>query len=192
MKKPAKPAAKKGGSSSSSELSSDREAPKPKRKKQPKKDVEKNHDGDGGDNEEVKVPEKMKAAVDKLPEEKKGAWSLIFKTIKKFAKSYAARQAGDLLDELFMGNFKDAVVDVYAKKMESKLEGEDGVKEAVEHLKSFDGWKQGEKKRELSSKKDKETSTNIDPKTAKINVLWYSNHKEENVGYLMSEIVKEI
>ena len=188
MKKPAKPAAKKSGDSSSSGSSSDGEAPKPKRKKQPKKDIEKSSDG----SEEVKVPEKMKAAVDKLPEEKKGAWSLIFKTIKKFAKSYAARQAGDLLDELFMGNFKDAVVDVYAKKMESKLEGEDGVKEAIEHLKSFDGWKQGEKKRELSSKKDNETSTNIDPKTAKINVLWYSNHRDENVGYLMSEIVKEI
>jgi hypothetical protein len=39
--------------------------------------------------------------------------SKIVKFITDAFNNYAADKAGDLLDELFLGNFKDAVIDIY-------------------------------------------------------------------------------
>lgn len=50
---------------------------------------------------------------DKTQDDDKKKESNIVKFIKDAFNNYAADKAGDLLDELFLGNFKDAVIDIY-------------------------------------------------------------------------------
>lgn len=67
----------------------------------------------------VKVSDKVKAAVDGLDGEKKQAFNGILTVLGNAASTWARNKTGKLLDELFMGNFKDAVADILARKIET-------------------------------------------------------------------------
>ena len=119
-------------------------------------------------------------------------WKSVYGLIANAAKKYAADKAGKLLDELFVGNFRDAVLDVYAKSAEKDLADEKNVAAATNKLKEFDGYKKAAKKKEQDSRKDSETNTEIDENGAKFMAMWYSAKKEENIGKILSELVKSI
>ena len=141
---------------------------------------------------DVEIPPEAEKQAEDLPEEKKGLWKSVYGLIADAAKKYAADKAGKLLDELFVGNFRDAVLDVYAKSAEKDLADEKNVAAVTNKLKEFDGYKKAAKKKEQDSRKDSETNTEIDENGAKFMAMWYSAKKEENIGRILSDLVKSI
>lgn len=138
------------------------------------------------------VPDEVNSEAEKLPEEKKSLFKSILGIVGKAAKNYATDKAGKLLDELFMGNFKDAVLDVFDKKRGKDFDDEKKVAETVSKLKEFDGYKKAAKNAEQDSRKDTETSTEIDEASAKFMVMWHSAKPEENPGRILSDLVKNV
>ena len=112
--------------------------------------------------DEGEEPPDLEKQAEGVPDEKKGLWKKLVGIILDATKNYAADQAGSVLDELFMGNFRDAVLDVYEKKAGASLDDEEKVAGVMDDLKKFDGFEAVAKKQELHSRKDSETSTEID------------------------------
>lgn len=139
-----------------------------------------------------KVPDDVRDEVEKLPEEKRGLFKSILGIITKAAKNYAADKAGKLLDELFMGNFKDALASIYEKRAGAELDDDNKVSKAISSLKEFDGYKKALKHEELKSRKDEETSTEVDESSAKFMAMWSSKNPEENLGKILSDLVKTV
>jgi hypothetical protein len=62
----------------------------------------------------------------------------------------------------------------------------------MSELKKFDGYETVIKKQELDSRKDTETSVEIDEDNAKFSAMWYSANSDENLGKLLSDLVKTV
>lgn len=107
------------------------------------------------------------------------------------AKNYAVDEVGTLLDEVFMGNFRDAVVTVYGNKAGDKLDDEKKAAAAIGDLKKFDGFEEVAKKQNLDSRKDSETSVDVKEDDAKFTAMWYSVG-DENIGRILSDLVKTV
>lgn len=134
--------------------------------------------------------------IDKDPELQKDnklvkAAKAIWNTLKKPLKSFAANKAGDLIDEVLLGQFKDSMMDIYKKE---KLDGldEDGLKTEFEELSKDSSFKQGTEKSKLDSRKDDNTSTDIDDKSLKYEAIWFSKEKDTNIAKILSELVADI
>ena len=148
--------------------------------------------GDSEDSSAVDIPPEAEKAAEDLPEDKKKLWKTLYGIIANASKKYAADKAGKLLDELLIGNFRDAVLDIYAKKSEKDFADEKNVAAAIGKLKEFDGYKKAAKKKEQDSRKDSETNTEIDIDSMRFMAMWYSSKKEENIGVILSDLVKNI
>lgn len=118
--------------------------------------------------------------------------STIKKLLAQAAKNYAKERTGAWLNELFLGNFKDACIDVLKKELKSKLNDEKEIERIAKNLEENPDYKRAKDYKELDNRKDSSTSTKIDEDSAKIFAIWYSNEKEENVGKLISGIVSDI
>lgn len=118
--------------------------------------------------------------------------STIKKLLAQAAKNYAKERTGAWLNELFLGNFKDACIDVLKKELKTKLNDEKEIERIAKNLEESPDYKRAKDYKELDSRKDSNTSINIDEDSAKIFAVWYSDEKEENVGKLISGIVKDI
>lgn len=146
----------------------------------------------GGDSEEepASVPEEVRSEADKLPEDKRGLWEKLNGIVASAAKKYAADKAGKLLDELLVGNFRDAVVAVYEKS--GKVSDDKSADEALGRLRKFDGWAKAQKKADADSRKDSETSAEVDESSARFMAMWYSPKPDENPGKILSDLVKSV
>lgn len=118
--------------------------------------------------------------------------STIKKLLAQAAKNYAKERTGAWLNELFLGNFKDACIDVLKKELKTKLNDEKEIERIAKNLEESPDYKRAKDYKELDSRKDSNTSINIDEDSAKIFAVWYSDEKEENVGKIISGIVKDI
>lgn len=116
--------------------------------------------------------------------------SKIVKFITDAFNNYAADKAGDLLDELFLGNFKDAVIDIYKSQKASKMSEED-LSKAMSDLKELPAYKRGKDYAELDNRKDDNTSTDVDETTVKMWAMWKSKDKEADIGKTMNQIVAD-
>ena len=116
----------------------------------------------------------------------------IGKVIANAVKSFTANKCGDLIDELLLGQFKDAIVDIYKKDHLDKIDDTEAQKELETLQKENSKFKQGVDKQALDSRTDDETSTDIDTSSEKFSALWYSKNKEENVGQIISNLVADI
>ena len=100
----------------------------------------KNHpdESSGGseDSSAVDIPPEAEKAAEDLPEDKKKLWKTLYGIIANASKKYAADKAGKLLDELLVGNFRDAVLDIYAKKTEKDFADEKMQTQRQESLKN--------------------------------------------------------
>ncbi len=81
---------------------------------------------------------------------------------------------------------------MFKKELKSKLDNEKAVDEVLAALEKSPDYKRAAEYKKLDSRKDDNTSTDIDEKSVKIFALWYSDSKEENIGKLISDLVKEI
>ena len=105
-------------------------------------------------------------------------------------KNFAADKAGDLLDELFLGNFKDSVIDIYKSDKASKM-SEDDLNSTMAELEKFSGYKRGKDYAELDSRKDDNASTDIDGSSVKVWAMWKSKDKEADLGKTISQLVAD-
>lgn len=105
-------------------------------------------------------------------------------------KNYAADKAGDLLDELFLGNFKDAVIDVFKQRKASKMSG-DELAAAMQELKNLPAYKRGKEYAELDSRRDSNENSEIDQTSVMMWALWKSKDKEADVGRVLSGLVAD-
>lgn len=105
--------------------------------------------------------------------------------------SYTADKSGDLIDELLLGQFKDSLLEIYKAEKLNSMSDDDAQKEYAE-LSNNIKFKQGQDRSNLKSRRDDNTSTEIDPSSVKFNALWYSNEKDNNVGKILSDLVAEI
>lgn len=144
------------------------------------------------ESEPAEVPAEVEAEADKLDDKQKKWYQGLLDIISNAAKNYAKDETGNLLDELFVGNFKDAVIGVYEREMKAELDSDEKAADALEKLKGSDDYKKAQKSKELDSRKDTETSTDIDRDSARFTAMWYSSDKDQNVGVQLSELVKQI
>lgn len=131
-------------------------------------------------NEELKQDSKLAKTV-------KAIWSVL----KKPLKSFAGNKAGDLIDEILLGQFKDAIIKVYKDNKLDKLSDKDTNKE-LEELQKDSNFKNGEEKSQLDSRKDDNTNAKIDPFSESFYAMWYSKDEENNVGKIINDIVVDI
>lgn len=134
--------------------------------------------------------------IDKDPELQKDgklkkAAKAIWNVLKKPLSSFAANKAGDLIDEVLLGQFKDSMMDIYKNE---KLDGldEDGLKTELDELSKDSSFKQGTEMSKLDSRKDDNASTDIDPKSTRYSAIWFSKEKDMNVTSILSQIVADI
>lgn len=126
----------------------------------------------------------------KTQDDAKKKESKIVKFITDAFNNYAADKAGDLLDELFLGNFKDAVIDIYKSQKASKM-SEEELSKAMSDLKELPAYKRGKDYAELDNRKDDNTSAEVDKTTVKMWAMWKSKDKEADLGKTMSQIVAD-
>ena len=127
-----------------------------------------------------------------LDEKKKKWYDGLKKIIGSAVKNYAKEKTGKWLNELFLGNFKDAVIDVYSSELKGKLDDEKEVDKGFETLKQSKDYKKALDDKALDSRKDDNTNAEVDEASAQIMALWYSKDNEENIGKALSEMVAEI
>ena len=116
----------------------------------------------------------------------------IGKALSKALKSYTCNKAGDLIDELLLGQFKDSMVDIYKKEKLDSMSEEDAQKTYAMLSKENSQFRQGEEYSKLDNRRDDNTSSEVNPETEKFFALWYSNKKDENIGKQISDLVAEI
>ena len=91
--------------------------------------------------EPAEVLAEVEAEADKLDDKQKKWYQGLLDIISKAAKNYAKDETGKLLDELFVGNFKDAVIGVYEREMKAELDSDEKAADALEKLKGSDDYK---------------------------------------------------
>ena len=132
------------------------------------------------DNPELKKDSKLKKAV-----------STVWKAASGIFKKTVGTKVGDLIDEMLLGQFKDALLEIYKKEKLDSLD-EDGLKAELEELQKDSSFKQGTEKTALSSRKDDNESTDVDEKSCKYQAIWISKDKEQNVAKILSDVVADI
>ena len=115
----------------------------------------------------------------------------LLKILKNAAANYAKDKTGDLLDELFLGNFKDACIDVLKKEKTEKMSDEDAEK-VLSELEASADYKKAKDYADLDSRKDDNTDTDIDPTSEQFFVMWHSKDKDADLGKTLSQLVAEI
>lgn len=140
--------------------------------------------------EEAKDPADKDAAG--LDEKKKKWYDGLKKIIGAAVKNYTKDKTGKWLNELFLGNFKDAVIDVYERELKGKLDDEKEIDKGFEALKQSKDYKKALDDKALDSRKDDNENADVDEASAQIMALWYSKDKEQNIGKQLSEMVAEI
>lgn len=115
----------------------------------------------------------------------------VLDAMKKALENFAADKAGDLIDELLLGQFKDSLIDIYKKEKLDSLSEEDAQSELAE-LQKNSKFKQGEERSQLDSRRDENISSEVDPASEKFSVLWYDKDKDANVGKQLNDLVIEI
>ena len=115
----------------------------------------------------------------------------LLKILKNAASNYAKDKTGDLLDELFLGNFKDACIDVLKREKTEKMSDEE-VEKILSELEDSSDYKKAKDYAQLDSRKDDNTDTNIDPTSESFFVMWHSKDKNADLGKTLSQLVAEI
>lgn len=149
-----------------------------------------------GTEEKKPTSEESKDPADKdaagLDEKKKKWYDGLKKIIGAAVKNYTKDKTGKWLNELFLGNFKDAVIDVYERELKGKLNDEKEIDKGFEALKQSKDYKKALDDKALDSRKDDNENADVDEASTQIMALWYSKDKEQNIGKQLSEMVAEI
>ena len=95
------------------------------------------------------------------------------------------------LDDFTLGNFKEAVCEIYKKQKLSKMSESDLEKEA-ETLHNSPGYDKADKKSKLSSRKDDNTNTEIDEKSTTYKCMFWSKNPQENLLKQLETLTIEI
>lgn len=131
-------------------------------------------------NEELKKDSKLKKAA-------MAVWSVLEKPLKTFA----VNKAGDLIDEILLGQFKDSLLKVYKDEKLDKMSDEEASKE-LEELQKDANFKKGVENAQLDSRKDDNESTAIDKKSIKFQAIWYAEKDDENVAKAINDLVVDM
>ncbi len=131
---------------------------------------------------------KGNAAEDGKQNDKESFTKKLGKMIADAVGNYAADKAGDLIDELMLGNFRDALVDVFKEEAKATMD-ETQIDALAKKLKDDPQYKKAADYAALDSRKDDSTSTNVDKASLRRFIMWYSKDKEADLGATINEIV---
>lgn len=121
-------------------------------------------------------------------EEKKNK---ILEFIKQAASSGSDATIASMLDNLTLGNFKDALCDVFKNKiLNNKSEAE--LQEIDNQLNKLPAFEKAQKYQKLDDRKDTNTNTDIDPNSTSYEVLFYSNKPENNIIGILTNLATDI
>lgn len=121
-------------------------------------------------------------------EEKKNK---ILEFIKQAASSGSDATIASLLDNLTLGNFKEALCDVFKNKILSQ-KSESEIQEIDNQLNKLPAFEKAQKYQKLDDRKDTNTSTDIDPNSTSYDVLFYSNKPENNIVGILTNLATDI
>ena len=143
-----------------------------------------------------KKAEEIEKSLDKAADgEKDGkvkkALKAVGKMLGKILKSYATNKCCDLIDEMLLGQFKDAVIKIYQDENLGKMSDEEAAK-ALEEMQKDSKFKAGSDNSKLDSRKDDEESTDMDPKTCEFDILWYEPDKEQSIAAILNDLTVKI
>lgn len=113
------------------------------------------------------------------------------KIVGKAINNYAADKSGDLIDELLLGQFKDSLLDIYKKEKLESMSDEEAQKE-LEEMQKNSKFKHGVETSQLDSRKDDNTSTDIDSAKSMYSAVWFEKDDDKNVGKILNELVVSI
>ena len=125
---------------------------------------------------------------DSKKDDKESLKSKLGKMIADAFNNYAADKAGDLIDELMLGNFKDALIDVFKEEAKATMDDKK-IQEVAEELKNNAQYKKAADYAALDSRKDDNTKTDVDKDSIRKFIMWYSKDKEANLGATINEVV---
>lgn len=110
----------------------------------------------------------------------------------KMISSGSDAAIASLLDNFSLGNFREAVCDIYKRKTLNDSSSKE-IKEISDKLHETPEFKKFNKQyREVASRKDDNTSTEIDPDTVKYSALFYDSDPEKNMLKQLEQVVTEI
>lgn len=143
--------------------------------------VEANDDSES--NEEGKNNDKDSA------EKKK---SKVLEFLKNAISSGSDSAIASLLDNFTLGNFKEAIYQIY-KDDKLKNASEEDLKKAETALHEVPSYEKSKKQyKGVDSRKDDNTSTEIDPVTTQYKVMWFSEKDEQNLIKQLQKLTVEI
>jgi hypothetical protein len=121
-------------------------------------------------------------------EEKKNK---ILEFIKQAAASGSDAMIASTLDNLTLGNFREALCDIFKDKfLKGKSEAE--IQDINKKLTELPAYKKAEKYQANDNRKDENTSTDIDESSVKCNAMFYSNKKDDNIVDILKKLSVDI
>lgn len=139
---------------------------------------------------EEKQKEEEEKPYDQMNDEEKEGKVKSF--LIKMISSGSDAAIASLLDNFSLGNFREAICDIYKRKTLNDSSSKE-IKEISDKLHETPEFKQFNKQyKEVASRKDDNTSTEIDPDTVKYSALFYDSDPEKNMLKQLEQVVTEI
>ena len=109
----------------------------------------------------------------------------------KMLNSASSSMLGSMLDNFTLGNMKEAICDIYKKKLESM--SEDDVDKVGKELREMPEFQKAKKQYVDSGKRqDDNTNAEIDETTIECRCAWYSKKNDQNLLKILNELVIDI
>lgn len=136
----------------------------------------------------MKTKSKNKANIDPNAKDKESNWKKVYDWIYDLLRRQNLRKATRLIDDLFLGQFKDAVLDIFDQ---NKLSGmsDKKVDELEQRLLNSKEFQRNKNRVDASSRKDERTDWNIKNNSDYYDILWYDSDSKHNIGKQLSDLV---
>lgn len=106
-------------------------------------------------------------------------------------KKYALTKTIKIMDEFFLGQVKDAILDIFGKQKLDSLD-EDGLKKMEQDLLDSDEYKKNADNVNADSRQDKNKDFEVDPLTEQFQLMWYTGDKSGDIKQIMSNLTATI
>lgn len=135
-------------------------------------------------------PKDLEAQSSGLNDEQKSKSKKVLAFLAKMINSASDSLIASNLDDFTLGNFREAVCDIYKKKLDKMSEEE--LKNEAKTLHDSPEFAKGQKEADRASRKDDNKNTEIDESSAKYKILFYSPNEKENLLKQLENISIEI
>lgn len=89
------------------------------------------------------------------------------------------------MDEVFLGQTKDAILDIFAKQKLDSLD-EKGLEKLEQDLLNSDEYKKNASNNDLDSRQDDSKEIDVDPLTEQFQLMWYDGNKDGDIKKILN------